>query len=179
VTVLLLFLLFLVVVLVRFFARIVSEDVTIAIFILDGDFQCLALGGFALALTAPFVPGIKELVQPWQHLLDRRQLTRRAWLTARALRPGRSLRPRLPLRPGFALLALCAGLAWRSRFARCAGLAFRTGLAARTIRATLARMSLRSRPSGLALRPTRTQWSLPSLPALIVCHAAAPDREAR
>jgi hypothetical protein len=45
-------------------------------------------------------------------------------------------------------------------------------LAALAVRPSLPRMTLRSRPSRLALPPTRP------LPSLIVCHATTPSKEA-
>jgi hypothetical protein len=164
VAVLLLFLLFLVVVAVCPVALVINERVRIAI-VLNRSFQRLALGGFALALTAPLVPSVEELLQLGEHLFDRRQLTGRAGLAARALRTVRSSRS---ARSGFALFAL------RPSFARCSRLALRAGLAARAVRAAPPRMPLRSRPSGFTLLATRTRRSLSSLPALIVCRATAP-----
>ena len=132
---------------------------------------------FALALAATLVPGVEELFEPGQHLFDRRQLARWAGLAARALRPcrplrsDRSLRSGNATRTGLAQLALRPGLAqWPSLSDR-PRLALRSWLAARAVRAAPARMTLRSRPSRLALPPART---LGSLPFLFVCHATAP-----
>src|SRR5262249_12763737 len=119
VAVLLLFLLFLVVVAISLIALVIDERVRIVV-VLNGSFQRLALDGFALALTAPFVPGVEELLQPGEHLFDRRQQTGRAGLATRALRTGGSSRT---ARPGFALFALRSGLALRPSFARYSRLA--------------------------------------------------------
>lgn len=40
--------------------------------LLNGGRQRFALGGLALALTAALVPGVEQLIEPRQHLLDRR-----------------------------------------------------------------------------------------------------------
>ncbi|MGY4364978.1 hypothetical protein ACVW1A_001043 [Bradyrhizobium sp. LB1.3] len=56
--------------------------------LLHGGLQRLALGSFMLALAAAFVPGVEKLIEPRQHLFDRRQLARRPGFTTRALRAG-------------------------------------------------------------------------------------------
>jgi hypothetical protein len=137
-----------------------------------GSFLCVSLGGFAFTLAAAFVPGVEELIQPRQHLLDRGQLTGRSSLAARALRPHWALRSGCAPRTGFTGLARQPGLALRSGLSGRAGLALRPRLAARAVRPALARMALRTRPSWLALPPTRP------LPSLIVCHATSPCAEA-
>src|SRR3954467_2496974 len=145
--------------------------------LLHGGFQRLALGGFTLALPAALVPGAEQLIEPRQHLLDRRQWAGRPGLAARALRPRRPLRSDRsrctgrPARSGFALLALRTGLAQRSGLPDRSRLALRSWLAARAIRPAFAWMTLRSRPPRFALPSAR---ALRSLPFLFVCHAAAP-----
>jgi hypothetical protein len=163
VAVLLLFLLLLVVAVGLVVAFLIDEPFAI---VLHGCFQRLAFGGFALALPAPLVPGVEDLVQLGDHLLDRRQLAGRSRFAARALRTGRTLRPRLGLRARLALLALRPGLSRHPR------------LAARAVRTAPTRMTLRPRPSRFALPPAWTRRSLPSVPALVVCHVAAPGRDA-
>jgi hypothetical protein len=83
------------------------------------------------------------------------------------------LRSRRPLWPNRSACAGFAGLAQRSGLSSRPGLALRSRLAALTIRPPLTRMTLRSRPSRLALPPARP---LRSLPSLIVCHATTPSR---
>jgi len=174
-----LFLLFLVPLAFAVIALVVDDGL---IGLVHGGLQRFAFGGLAFALAAALVPGVEQLIEPRQQLFDRRQLAGRPGLAARALRSyrplwsGRTLRANCPARAGLALLALRTGLALRSRFSDRPRLALWTRLAARAIRPPSARMTLRSRPSGLALPPARSLSSLPS--SLIVCHATAPlDRK--
>lgn len=134
--------------------------------LLHGGFQRLSLGSFMLALAAPLVPGVEQLIEPRQHLLDRRQWAGRPGLAARALRPRRPLRSDRsrctggPARSGFALRT---GLARRSGLPDRPRLALRSWLAARAIRPALAWMTLRSRPPRFALPSARSLRSLPFL----------------
>ena len=61
--------------------------------------------------------------------------------------------------------ALGARLALRTGLALNTGLALRTHLAARAVGTASPRMTLRSRPSRLALLAARARWPLSSLPA--------------
>src|ERR1700730_9108412 len=100
----------------------------------------------ALALAPVVFPGIEHQMQPWHHLLDRRQLAGRTGLAART---------GFAANAGLALRACFAAFALRSRLARWAG------LAARTIGSRFSRMALRPRSSLSAdcdvrhLRPLR------------------------
>ncbi len=125
-------------------------------------FGGLALCGFILALAPVILPRIEDQVQPWQHLLDRRQLARRTGFTTRA---GFAPCSGLALRSGFATLALWTG------FARRTGLARRPGLAARTLEPESAGMALRSRTSRFARTSARPLRPLSSRPArAVICH---------
>jgi hypothetical protein len=139
----------------------------------------LALGGFALAHSAVILPRIENQVQPWHHLLDRRQRAGRTGFTGLTARTGRALHAGLALRAGlagfalrtfFTAFALWARLAFRSRlslwpcvatFALRAGFSLRAGLATRTFKSRPAGMTLRSGPARLAARALRPLSSLP------------------
>lgn len=183
VAVLLLFLLLPVVVASGVVAVVVGGEHVAVPIVLDGCIKRFALGSFTLALAATVLPGVKNLIEPREHLLDRGQLARRSRLAAGTLG---TLRPLWTGGPLWSRLALRTGIAWfalRARFSRWTGFAHRSGfsdgawLAARAIWAAPSRMSLRSRPSGFALPSARTRRPLSSLPALIVCHVTAPAED--
>jgi hypothetical protein len=95
------------------------------------------------------LPGIEHQMQPWHHLLDRRQLSRR---TGFAARTGLASCARFALRTG---LAGRAGFALRARLAGPPGMTLRSGAAG------FARASAR------ALRPLSCN--------LVVRHLRTPD----
>jgi hypothetical protein len=140
---LLFLLLFLAVVVIIGIIVVIGSDV-------HGRFQRLTLGGLALAHPPVFFESIEDLAKPRDHLFDRRQWAGRTGLAARTRLAPWALRARLALRTGLALNT---------------GLALRTHLAARAVGTASPRMTLRSRPSRLALLAARARWPLSSLPA--------------
>ena len=123
--------------------------------LLHGGLQRLALGGLLLALAAALVPGVEQLIEPRQHLLDRRQLAGRTGLAARALRPGGPLRTHG---------ALCTGCAPRGRL-RPACLADRACPAVRPFRSAPACPAV---PACRARRRARACPDDPAVPAVPV-----------
>jgi hypothetical protein len=102
------------------------------------------LEGLAFALALVVFVSVEQQVQPWHHLVDRRQLAGQTRFAARSLF-ARSAR--LSLRPRFAAWALWSGFTRLALWSRFAALTFRAG------------------PARMAL------WSRRSAPAdCIVCH---------
>ncbi|MGY4231342.1 hypothetical protein ACVIIW_000289 [Bradyrhizobium sp. USDA 4449] len=131
--------------------------------LVDRGFEGGALGGLLLALAAAFVPGVEQLLQPRQNLLDGWQLSGRTGLAARALRTGGALRSGGSARTGVAWLARQTGLALWTGLSDWSRLALRAGLAACAVRATLAWMTLRS-PAVPARPAARADPEVPAVP---------------